>query len=341
MQSIHDLSLSYASLSTASGPMLENYLDFDGATPLAALRVLHLPKTDGQMSGLDFVPGSFRLDTCQRWVEIFTNEDCGTTSQISGTEVYSSADAYAFLLRLASGLESELIGEANVFGQVKKAWSEYSGKRKRALRRVMNWLFQDTKHLRSNYLQGIGSASYGGLVRRLLKNVSDPILVIGAGHLARSISPWLLDHELWLWNRGKAALEPLSASLSEKPGARFRVVTDELAAWREAGAVVVCIPAGADGDDARIASWLSGPHDRTLVHLGCRRGSTTSWNRIDDLYYLDDLFELQRGQGLSAGARIASARQTCTGLALDRIAEAGRNHSPITKHHVYPRCANL
>ena len=341
MQSIHDLSLSYASPSTASAPMLENHLRFDGTTPLAALRVLHLPKTDERTSGLELVPDSFRLNTCQRWVEIFTNEDCGRSAQISGIEIYSGADAYAFLLRLASGLESEILGETNILGQMKKAWSEHSGERKRTLRLVVNRLFQDTKFIRSKYLQGIGSASYGGLLRRLLKDVSDPILLVGAGNLARSISPWLLDHELWLWNRGKPALERLSLMLAQKPGARFHVVTDELTRWRDAGAVVVCIPTDADQDDARIASWLAGPKNRMLVHLGCRRGSPQSWNRINDLYYLDDFFELQRRQGRSTAARIASAREACARLAFERFAEAGHNHPPITIHHVHPRCTNF
>jgi hypothetical protein len=244
--------------------------------------------------------------------------------------VLSGVDAYAFLLRLASGLESEVVGETNVFGQVKKAWADYEatgGPHARELRPLMHRLFEDTKLVRSTHLQNLGSGSYGGLLRTLLRArpVSGPVLLVGAGDMAMSVSPWLLDHELWLWNRGAEALRQLAAMLKKKPEARFTIVSDEDPIWREAGAAVICIPpdsrTGTPDDEKRIAAWLSGAPGRPLIHLGCRRGQAPGWERVAGFQCLDDLFDIQKSQGESSLAQIGLARDACARLASERAAE--------------------
>ena len=45
-----------------------------------------------------------------------------TAGSDAAGELYQGADAYGFLLRLASGLESEIAGETEIFGQIKEAW---------------------------------------------------------------------------------------------------------------------------------------------------------------------------------------------------------------------------
>jgi hypothetical protein len=307
---------------------------------LDTLKVLHLLKDSrAQSSTLHLVPGSFRLDTCQRWAEVFTSSDSTLQSDVDGIEVYSGHYAYSFLLRLASGLESEVIGETNVFGQVKKAWSDYeakSGALLGELRPVFRKLFEDTKDIRSAYLRNLGSSSYGGLVRHILRQreSAGPLLLVGAGDMAVSVCPWLMDHELLLWNRSEQALQQLASLLEKKPGARFRVVTgiEEENAWRTAPNAVVCIPVNSDGDSRRTALWREGPTGRSLIHLGCRRGQSSEWETIPNFFSLDDIFDLQKTQGQACLDQVARARTACDEKAALHVTES-RAPRPQREQH--------
>jgi hypothetical protein len=64
-------------------------------------------------------------------------------------------DAYAFLLRFACGLESKLVAETEIFGQIKQAWRDFSEPRLALARQLSPWiqqLFQDAKEIRAQYL---------------------------------------------------------------------------------------------------------------------------------------------------------------------------------------------
>src|ERR1700687_3019838 len=86
-------------------------------------------------------------------------------------ESSQGADAYAFLLRFAAGLESKLVAETEIFGQIKQAWREFSERDSPLARQLSPWvqlLFQDAKAVRAQYLANLGSASYGSPTRRVL-----------------------------------------------------------------------------------------------------------------------------------------------------------------------------
>jgi glutamyl-tRNA reductase len=52
-------------------------------------------------------------------------------------------------------------------------------------------LLVDAKRVRSRHLEGLGSQSYGGMVRQHLKGVPS-VIVLGAGQLAEEILPWIV-----------------------------------------------------------------------------------------------------------------------------------------------------
>src|SRR6202035_5572329 len=173
-------------------------------------------------------------------------------------ESFEGADAYAFLLRFAAGLESKLVAETEIFGQIKTAWREFSDRGSPLSGQLSPWiqlLFQDAKEIRSQHLSRLGSASYGSQVRRLLGDeaTAGPTLLVGAGQLAQSVAPWLTGSELWIWNRTRARARELAMELAKRTPARpIRVVEDgseaELAAWRGAASVVICVPPEAQAD---------------------------------------------------------------------------------------------
>src|SRR5207253_4304308 len=109
-------------------------------------------------------------------------------------EVVRGQDAYRFLLEEICGLNSPIVGETAVMGQFKEfllnakfpknSWGSF-------LRRLATNLMIDSKRIRHEHLQGIGSQSYGSLVRQHVKGMPT-VAVLGAGKLAREILPWLL-----------------------------------------------------------------------------------------------------------------------------------------------------
>ena len=104
-------------------------------------------------------------------------------------EVFRGHDAYRFLLETICGLNSPIVGETAVMGQFK----EFSQRAKfqttpwgRFLRQLTLNLMMDAKRVRTRHLQGLGSQSYGSLVRQEVKGLPT-VAVLGAGKLAREI----------------------------------------------------------------------------------------------------------------------------------------------------------
>ena len=262
-------------------------------------------------------------------------------------ETFEGVDAYAFLLRFACGLESKLVAETEIFGQIKQAWREFSEcspapsrPLARALSPWIQLLFQDAKAVRAQYLAKLGSASYGSQVRRLLGEDAKggPTLLIGAGQLAQSVAPWLTGSQLWLWNRTSERAVELARELAKRDPARpVRVIesggrsdgqsNEELAAWRAARNVIICVPADERMDRARVAAW----HERSdragrVVHLGLPVDGAAPWNALPELVSLGALFEMLQAQSELRRRQIERARRACLEKALLRSLGANSSH---------------
>ena len=200
-------------------------------------------------------------------------------------ESFEGADAYAFLLRFACGLESKLVAETEIFGQIKQAWREFSERGSPLARQLSPWmqlLFQDAKAVRAQYLAKLGSASYGSQVRRLLGDDANggPTLLIGAGQLAQSVAPWLTgSRTVAVESHRPNGRAELARELAKRDPARpVRVIEGgteaELAAWRAARNVIVCVPADARLDRARVAAVARA---RSIGRPGDSSGAGRRW----------------------------------------------------------------
>ena len=144
------------------------------------------------------------LSTCNR-VEIY-----GTTRQATGhiksllqllcaeprelddyIYVREDADAVRHLLRVAPGLDSLVLGETEITGQIKNAYeiARNAGLTGRVLNRLFQRAFQATKEIRSRTGIGRGAVSIKSaaveLVEKTLGDLSrQSIMVIGAGQMA-------------------------------------------------------------------------------------------------------------------------------------------------------------
>ncbi len=281
------------------------------------------------------VPGAFYLETCQRWLFIANTELLNQVPSVlfekeKDLKTYQGQAAYLFLLRLASGLESEIQGETDVFGQVKEAWRKFEKNRTVFARDFGPWMrkiFEDTKTIRSQFLQNLGGSSYGTLIRKLIKDqaeVSQGLnFLIGAGQIAHSIAPFLMDSELWLWNRSLDRLQCLydhlysKARSAQKNGISLLEVEEK--GWKNASHIIVCTPFDSDLDQKRI-QWLN-QRERSygsIIHLGGMREHSGYWNSVSRFYCLTDLFYLQNSLNNVRSVQISQAEKACEEMAATR-----------------------
>ncbi len=309
---------------------------------IESLQVFHLRKTSDirrmNLVGADLLPGAFFLDSCQRMLWVASNDFAWNRVDLEPyLEIFSGEKAFQFLLRIATGLESQIIGETDIFGQLKQAWKESlaNSKMTQACREeVSPWiqrLFEDTKEIRSRYLEHLGGSSYGTLARKLIRDGSrtsdrQTVLVIGAGQLGASVAPFLGDSQILLWNRSEEKTFELKTELATRFEIRAEIVADLKAALAQADHIIVCIPVGGTAgmsDLELYQTWASGGKRGVYLHLGGTREQfldemTAHNNSERGFVALDDVFELQRSQGDVRSLQIGRARSACQERAILR-----------------------
>src|SRR5882672_3869105 len=268
----------------------------------------------------------FTIETCLRRLLITHANDStianAASAEPAGVELYRGVDAYDLLLRIASGLESEVPGESEVFGQFKQSWQSYRtdhAEAARGLDSLMRKLFEDVKEIRSRHLTGLGAATYGGLVRALLGSEADrPTLLIGAGEMSAAILPYLSGRPLYIANRTPERAAALVAGLRRKADHADQIhliggeLDVELDAWRTATNVVVCVPPNRERDAARVQAWTNrAATSGHLLHLGKLAPGDSLWAKLDRFATLADLFALQSANSERRRVQLLHARNAC------------------------------
>ncbi len=300
----------------------------NGSTMIDRLVVTHRRKLpDGSVPrtgiGNNPVPtmsrGSLRLDTCLREVAIELVPEGGSiVSAFDDAEIQTGVNAYQLLLEIATGLRSAIPGETNVFGQFRRAWQAFLSDGQPAavagLTPVIHRLFNDTKAVRKNWLEGVGGTSYGSLVRRLIEpRRQDRVLFVGAGELMQSMLPLFEKYRLGVWNH--RIIKPMTATVDYifPPGHGQRA-----AIW--ADHVILTTPQNPH-NDRNWHTWLRNAHPRTVVHLGHHHTGQSDWDLGIDwepgitVFDLGDVFALRREQDDYRSNKLDSARVACVYLA--------------------------
>lgn len=295
------------------------------SSPLGHLRVWQRPV------GAD---GAWVITTCQRRLEVASAEvsiQVGELESPSPADSLQGRDAYQFLLEVITGLQSAVVAETNVSGQVRASWEAFRASVQEAttssprtmLDALQPWvaaLFADAALVRQRWLQGIGGTSYGTLARKLLASTrADRVLVIGSGDLARSVTPAFSAHELATYSRkGEATFGPGQER--------------QAAAW--ADSVIFCTPPNPEFERLWWPEWIDkadAARTKQILHLGARAPELQYWPASIERRTLDDLLALSASQGTLRSHRIASARAHCAQLAEHRDAAV----SPALRY--YPR----
>jgi glutamyl-tRNA reductase len=108
-------------------------------------------------------------------------------------EILRGEQALTLLLEILCGLHSPIVGETEVYGQF-KAFVESRKQLQDSLfmenRKWITFINTEVKQVRSNHLLGLGSNSYGSLIRRHTKEL-ESASICGSGQLAIEILPWI------------------------------------------------------------------------------------------------------------------------------------------------------
>lgn len=156
-------------------------------------------KSEAQVGFKALAPHGLSLETCLRKMIIVSedkyhslNQDLKFKEQFTKAfDVHSGFAAIEYLVKVLSGLESPVLGETEVLGQFKKQVVPQL-EEKTEMAEVVQFVLNLVKMVRSKHLVGLGSQSYGSLVRRILK-AEQHVLFVGSGVLAESIFPWIKD----------------------------------------------------------------------------------------------------------------------------------------------------
>jgi hypothetical protein len=148
-----------------------------------------LPSQNGPKA--DSLSGAFYLDTCQRVLWVCTQDDFEEVQETidwSAYEIFSGVKAYSFLLRVATGLESQVVGETDVFGQLKEAWRKAAPQLNEDTDFWIQKIFEDTKEVRSRHLQHLGGRFVRNLSSQIFERSRKPRTdAFGGCRSARSI----------------------------------------------------------------------------------------------------------------------------------------------------------
>ena len=185
----------------------------------------------------------FQFKTCLRNILIGPREDLGFCIQLDQDEIFEGDKAYQFLLEVICGLHSSLLGETEILGQFKNAVLNFDFPDSHfgiELRKFFQAMFEDAKKIRSQYLNDLGSQSYGSILRKDLKRTGETeIHIIGAGHLCEEILPWLAKDGITLH------LHVRNIKAGQKKFKNSNLIWHDLSeAQPMAGALIVAAPLG-------------------------------------------------------------------------------------------------
>lgn len=224
----------------------------------------------------------------------------------SAVEIYRGDEAYRFLLEVICGLNSPLVGETAVLGQFREfvahaklpgtSWGNF-------LRQLISNLLVDARHVRHEYLQGLGSQSYGSLVRQHLKGVPS-VALLGGGQLAREILPWLIGKtQVRLFYRNLPHAQEL---LVDYPEIQLDQFSPADAGWeQDQTALVIAAPLKA----VEVEHWVGKQGSVFALCLDLRGDAETDAVSLPfPVIKLSELFDALRNERERLAGRVEAAR---------------------------------
>ena len=207
-----------------------------------------------------------------------------------------ATSAIRHLFRVASGLESMVVGETEIFGQVKRAYeiAAKSGTTGRVLHRLFQKAFQVGKHVRSSRAITRGRVSVGSVAVELAQQIfgnlaGSKIMVLGAGETSERTARSFQSRgakQLFVSNRSYDK----AVALAETMGGRAIRFDDWEEEFRDLDILVSSTAAPhAVVTRAKIEPILRTRRDRPLfiIDLAIPRDVEPTVHELDDVYVYD------------------------------------------------------
>jgi glutamyl-tRNA reductase len=160
---------------------------------------------------------------------------------------YQDQQALRHLMRVASGLDSMVLGEPQIFGQVKMAYqhAQQAGTMGQQLDRVFQQTFAAVKRVRTETAIGVNPVSIGFAAVQLAKQIFSDLaqaqaLLVGAGEMIGLVAKHLKEQgvrHLTIANRSLERAEQLAAELG---GAKTVLLSDLADVLHHADIVISC-----------------------------------------------------------------------------------------------------
>ncbi len=302
----------------------------------------------GALDGIDEVAV---LSTCYR-VEIYAAARCPAAAGVALRHALEARagrdlplfelhgdDAFRHLVRVASSLESAILGEPQILGQVKDAFQRAADLRSagRELTAILNRVLQAAKRVRTETAIGRAGVSWGNAAAALASKVLGPLagrraIVIGAGEMARLTAQHLREERasVVVLNRTLETAQALAAEIGAEAGPLEALATE----LQRADVVVSAAPvAPAALGPAAMERLLRARRRRiVLVDLAVPRAVPAETGALPDVYLcdVDDLDRVLR----AAQAERAQAAAGAERIVEDEVqrfarAEAERRAAPL------------
>jgi len=153
-----------------------------------SVKVFHRKASEQNLN--DLPTGFHVFGTCIRTLVLST--EAFIPSSLSQYKQFHGAGAYEQCLKVLSGADSAVFGETQVLGQFKDFLKNEGPKMSPSLRNWLSDLMVDVKKIRTQFMQNLGSHSYGSLLRREIQTETQSVAFIGAGQLSQEILPWII-----------------------------------------------------------------------------------------------------------------------------------------------------
>jgi glutamyl-tRNA reductase len=250
-------------------------------------------------------------------------------------------DAFRHLARVASSLESAILGEPQILGQVKDAFQAAAdaGTAGKRLSATLARVLATAKRVRTETALGRAGVSWGHAATVLAEKVLGPLagkhaVVIGAGEMARLTAQHLRGQHvgLTILNRTVAHAEALAAEVGGAAGRLERLDQELLRADLVVSAAPV-VPAALAPD--RLARTMKARRRRlVLVDLAMPRAVPAAAGALEGVY-LCDVDDLDRVMKAALAQRSGAAAQAerIVEEEVQRVArdEAERRAAPLIR----------
>jgi glutamyl-tRNA reductase len=276
------------------------------------------------------------LSTCNR-TEIFTYSDDGRAVQdwlvrkknldnkdAESLYTFEEDECVQHLFRIASGLDSMVLGETQIFGQLKKALdvAERGGASGKVLRRLFDESFRVAKKVRANTEIGAHSVSMPAasvrVAERIFGSLADlKVLFIGAGDMNNYCAEYYAGNnnsQLYFVNRTRLRADKLAAQFKGQ-SFEFENLFDRLA---EFDVVISCTASSAlILSENEIKKTLATRKQKPvlLIDLALPRDIDPSVSSLSNvfLYTIDDLGAVinlgQRNRSIAADTAEVMVRE--------------------------------